>query len=100
MRCRDKSFESDASVAILTLESADGWIEKDVEALKDEFIGEAGHTLIQMIPQRSELEWATVRVRIVAEHLNLDISEFVGAKISDGKGWGYILWVHEHKECS
>ena len=84
----------------MTLETANGWIEKDVRALKDEFVGEAGQTLIQLIPQHSELEWVTVRDRHGAECRNLDISEFVGAQISDGKGRGYILWVHEYKESN
>lgn len=96
----DKVFPRETAVELLTLESAHEWIGKDVKALRDEFSGEEGQTLIQMIPQQSELEWATVRDHHSAQFLNLEISEFVGARVFDEKGWGYILWFHQWKESS
>jgi hypothetical protein len=96
----DKSFQSDVSAEDLTLESARRWIEEDQKALREEFSGEEGRTVIQMIPQHSELEWAALRDRHGAENLKLDTSEVVGSQVSNGNDWGYVLWFHEWKDSS
>jgi hypothetical protein len=96
----ERSFLGDVSVECLTLESAKRWIEDDQRALREEFSGEEGRTVIQMIPQHAELEWAALRDRHGAEHLKLDTTGVVGSQVSDGKDWGYILWFHEWKDSS
>ena len=94
------AFVDTLHVEALNLIQAEDCIDKDVQFLKNEFVGTADSTFVQMIPQHSELEWATIRDREATQHLNLPISESVGAKFSSSDGWGYIIWFKEYKESS
>jgi hypothetical protein len=87
-------------VEILKIKEAESCIEEDVRCLKNEFVGNAERTTFEMIPQHSELEWATIRDQEATKPLNLQVSEFVGAKFSSPDGWGYILWFREYNESS
>ena len=94
------TFVDTLPVETLNLERAEVCMDKDAQLLKEEFIGVADRTVFQMIPQHDELEWATVRDRQATQHLNLEISESVGAQFSSSDGWGYIIWFREYKESS
>src|ERR1700737_3030672 len=93
-------FDDATSVELFTLQEAGNYIDNDVELLKEEFNGEVDRTTMQMIPQHSELEWANLRDKLLAKHLNLRDLEFVGEKGGSGNAWGYVLWFHDQKESS
>ena len=94
------TFVDTFPVENLNIEEAENCIDEDVQRLKNEFVGIAEKTNLQLIPQHSELEWATVRDQEAKKHLSLQVSDFVGAKFSSPDGWGYILWFREYKESS
>ena len=93
-------FEEALPLEMLTLEQAKDCIEADVELIKKELVGETDLTVIQMVPQHVELEWATTRDQYGARYLNVKETEHVGAKVCSGDGWGYVLWFHEYKEST
>lgn len=84
---RTKDFLHTSKVEMLTLQQARVYIDEDVKLLKTDFVEETAFTTIQMIPQHAELEWATFRDRSTAEHLNLELREFVGAQVTSPEGW-------------
>jgi hypothetical protein len=96
---RSQNFVQTILARPLDLAQAAEWIDKDVGLIEREFDDEEG-TAVQMIPLHGELEWATLRGRQAAEHLNLKVSENVGAVFTSADGWGYMLWFHEYSKSS
>ena len=94
------TFSDTSPVESLSLKQAEDCINDDVKILKEEFLGDPEFTIIQMIPQHTELEWATLRDKQAAQYLLHEEPNVVGVKVSSPKGWGYVLWFHEHKESS
>jgi hypothetical protein len=93
-------FEDAMPVELLGLQMAEDCIDKDVKLLRDELDSQVDRTVVQMIPQHSELEWCFVREKQSAAHLNLGTPEIVGAKVGSGNEWGYVLWFHEYTKSS
>lgn len=93
-------FEDAMPVEPLGLQMAEACIDKDAKLLRDELDGEVDRTVLQMIPQHSELEWCFVRASQSAARLNLGTPDIVGAKVGYGNEWGYVLWFHEYQKSS
>jgi len=94
------TFLDTLPVENLDIKEAENYIDQDVRCLKNEFVANAERTTMQMIPQHSELEWATTRAQEETKHLNLEVPEVVGAKFSSPDGWGYILWFRQYRKSS
>ena len=91
-------FSETASVEMLDLEIAKECINEDVRLLKEEFSTlQDPSTVIQMIPQYIELEWAIARDTHAARRLGEQELIPVGARYKSEEGWGYILWFRQIK---
>lgn len=88
----------------ISLERAKEGIERDARRVSEEFatLAECDATVVQLIPQYGELEWAHMRGKHAAERFKVEVGDIVGAEVStpSDEDWGYILWFHEFKESS
>jgi len=92
------TFTEIAPVEMLDLELAKECIDEDVRLLREEILTLADtSTIIQMIPQYIELEWAITRDRHAARRLGEQELIPVGARYKSDEGWGYILWFRDFK---
>jgi hypothetical protein len=97
---RAKEFEDTLSADMLNLKDAEIWIDEDVKRLKSEFGDGSDVTIVELIPQHEELEWASVRDRHLARHLKLKEEDNFGAKVTSVDGWGYVVWFHEYQSSA
>jgi hypothetical protein len=99
-----KEFHEFEKSTPISFERAKECIERDARYVREEFasLAKCDTTVVQLIPQYGELEWAQMRGKHAAERFKIDIGDMVGAEIStpSDEDWGYILWFHEFKESS
>ena len=99
-----KVFHGIENSTSILLEHAKEAIERDVRRLREEFatMGDCEATVVQLIPQYGELEWAHIRGKHAAERFKVEVGDIVGVEVSTPRDedWGYILWFHEFKESS
>ena len=95
-----KSMSDTAAIELLNLTQAEECINEDVKLIKEDLAVSSDSVTIQLVPQQSELEWATLRASQTSKHLKLEDIKVIGAQTTSADGWGYILWCHEYKESS
>ena len=99
-----EAFHGIENPTSISLERAIEAIERDARRVREEFatMADCDATVVQLIPQYGELEWAHMRGKHAAERFKVEVGDIVGAEVSTPRDedWGYILWFHEFKESS